>query len=163
MYKKIIKLTPVFFLFSSFPLFADVDLQKGMYDSAQEMMAMDEKMNRAIEEHNKLNPNWDDSIELKVTSVHDFEERENSYVLEREIADVNNTKIDVKLENRELTISTETTTVEKTEFSESKTTSSSSSSLFIPNDADEGSMQKSYENGVLKITLSKRKLFKNHH
>ena len=163
MYKKIIKITPLFFVFSSFPLFADIDLQKGMYDSAKEMMAMDEKMNRAIDEHNKLNPNWDESTEVKVISVNDFEERENSYVLEREINDVNNTKVDVKLENRELTISTETTVIKKTKFSESKTISSSSSSLSIPEDADENSMQKSYKNGVLKITFSKRKLFKNHH
>ena len=156
MYKKMIKITPLLFLFNSLPLFADIDMQKGMYDSAKEMMAMDEKMNRAIREHKKSDPKWDESIELKVMSVHDFEEKKNSYVLEREIDDVNQTKVDVKLENGQLTISTTTTVIEKTEFSESKTINSSSSSLSIPNDADETQMEQSYKNGLLKITFPKK-------
>jgi HSP20 family molecular chaperone IbpA len=140
-------------------LFADIDLQKGVYDSAQEMMAMDKKMNEAIEEHKRLDTSWDDSGELKVISIHDFEEKENSYVLEREIKENNQTKIDVKLENGQLTISTTTTVIKKTEFSESKTMSSSSTSLFIPNDADETQMKQSYEHGILKITFPKKKRF----
>ncbi|RUM68732.1 MAG: hypothetical protein DSZ07_06085 [Sulfurovum sp.] len=156
MYKKIIKITPMLCLFNSIPILADIDLQKGMYDSAKEMMAMDEKMNRAIREHNQLDPNWDESIELKVISVNDFEEKENSYVLEREIEDNNQTKVDVKLENGKLTVSITTTTIEKTEFSESKSISSSSSSLFIPHDADETRMEQSYKNGILKIVFPKK-------
>ncbi|SFV56394.1 hypothetical protein MNB_SV-14-1752 [hydrothermal vent metagenome] len=164
MYKKIVKITPLFFVLSSLSLFADIDLQKEMYEPAHEMMAMDEQMNRAIAQHRESNRILDESTgELQVTSMDDFEERENSYVLEKNIEDFNNTKVDVKLENRELTISTETTIIKKTKFSESKTMKSSSSSLSIPEDADENSMQKSYKNGVLKITFSKRKLFKNHH
>ena len=156
MYKTIIKAISLLFIFNSLPLLADIDIQKGMYDSAQEMMAMDEKMNRAILEHEKLNPNWDESIELKVISVQDFEEKEKSYVLEREIKDGNQTKVDVNVENGKLTISTTTTVVEKTEFSESETTDSSSTSLFIPHDADETKMEKSYENGILKIRFPKK-------
>jgi len=156
MYKKYISLMPLLFVSCMVSVSADIDMQKGMYDSAQEMMAMDEKMNRAISEHNKLDPKWDESLELKVLSVHDFEERENSYILEREIDDVNQTKVDVKLENGKLTISTTTTIIEKTEFSESKTMSSSSTSLFIPNDADETRMEQSYKNGLLKIVFPKK-------
>ena len=156
MYKKYIKIIPLLLASYSVPILADIDMQKGMYDSAKEMMAMDEKMNRAIREHKQSDPKWDESIELKVMSVHDFEERENSYVLEREIEDVNQTKVDVKLENGQLTISTTTTVIEKTEFSESKTINSSSSSLSIPNDADETRMEQSYENGLLKIVFPKK-------
>jgi len=159
MYKKYITIIPLFCLCCSVHVLADIDMQKGMYDSAQEMMAMDEKMNHAIREHKQANPKWDESTELKVLSVHDFEERENTYVLEREIEENNQTKIDVKLENGQLTISTITTVIEKTEFSESKTMSSSSTSLFIPNDADETQMEQSYEHGILKITFPKKKRF----
>jgi len=162
MYKKYITIISLVCVCCSVPIWADwadINMQKGMYDSAEEMMAMDEKMNRAIREHNKLNPKWDESTELKVASIHDFEEKENSYVLEREIKENNQTKIDVKLENGQLTISTTTTVIKKTEFSESKTMSSSSTSLFIPNDADETQMQQSYEHGILKITFPKKKRF----
>jgi len=151
-----IKVISLVFLFACIPLLADTDMQKGLYDSAEEMMAMDEKMNRAIREHNRLDPTWDESLELEVISVHDFEEKENSYVLERKIDEGNQTKIDVTLENGKVTISTTTTTIEKTEFSESKTMSSSSTSLFLPNDADETKMEKSYENGLLRIIFPKK-------
>ena len=150
------KLISLLLLFACIPFLADTDMQKGMYDSAEEMMAMDKKMNQAIREHNRLDPNWNESLELKVMSVHDFEERKNSYILERKIDDMNQTKIDVTLENGKLTISTTTTTIEKTEFSESKTMSSSSTSLFLPNDADETKMEKSYENGLLRIIFPKK-------
>ena len=156
MYKNMIKVISLVFLFACIPLLADTDMQKGLYDSAEEMMAMDEKMNRAIREHNRLDPTWDESLELEVISVHDFEEKENSYVLERKIDEGNQTKIDVTLENGKVTISTTTTTIEKTEFSESKTMSSSSTSLFLPNDADETKMEKSYENGLLRIIFPKK-------
>jgi HSP20 family molecular chaperone IbpA len=156
MYKKYMKVMTLLLASYSVPVLADIDMQKGMYDSAKEMMAMDENMNRAILEHKKSDPKWDESIELKVMSIHDFEEKKNSYVLEREIDDVNQTKVDVKLENGKLTISTTTTVIEKTEFSESKSISSSSTSLFIPNDADENRMEQSYENGLLKIVFPKK-------
>ena len=160
MYKKYITIIPLLCVCCSVPVWADwtdINMQKGMYDSAEEMMAMDEKMNRAIRQHNTSDPKWDESIELKVASIHDFEEKKDSYVLEREIEENNQTKIDVKLENGQLTISTTTTVIEKTEFSESKTMSSSSTSLFIPNDADETQMEQSYENGILKITFPKKR------
>ncbi len=156
MYKKYIKIIPLCCVFYGVPIFADIDMQKGMYDSAEEMMAMDKKMNKAIAQHNRVDSQWDEPVELEVISVRDFEEKENTYVLEREIKDANRTKVDVKLENGKLTISTNTTIIEKTEFSESKTMSSSSSSLFIPHDADETKMEQSYKNGILKIVFPKK-------
>ncbi len=141
---------------------AEIDIQKNIYDSAEEIMAMDEKMNRAIAEHNRESLDWNDSIKLEVISVNDFEEREDSYILEREIPDFKNTKLEVKLNNGELTISTKTTKIEKTEFSESKTINSSSSSLFLPTDADDTQMKKSYVDGILKIEFPKKGKFKSH-
>jgi len=155
MWKRCIK-TVCILIVSSSSLFGEIDLQKGIYDSAEEMMALDAKMNRAIAEHNRESSDWNDSIKMEVMSVHDFEERENSYVLEREIPDPENTKVEVTLSNGELTISTSTTTIEKTEFSESKTVSTSSSSLFIPTDADDTKMEKSYADGVVKIVFPKK-------
>ena len=155
MYKKIVKITSFITLFYTTIVFADIDMQKGVYDAAEEMMAMDEKMNRAIDEHNRLN--WDDEdTQLETITINDFEETQNGYQLIKEIPDSNDTEVNVQVKDGILTISTVTKMREITEFSESVTMSSSASSLFIPTDADENRVQESYINGVLKITLLKK-------
>jgi len=143
-------------LLINLPIYADVDMQKGVYDSAEEMIEFDEKMNRAIAEHNQLDP--EDAKEASM--VEDFKETKSGYLLTRDIPDTNNTKIDVKLEKGMLTIST--TTTEKKKIANGDITgyqsikSSSTVSLFIPNDVDENKMQKSYKNGVLEIRFPKK-------
>lgn len=140
---------------------ADTDMQKGMYDAAEEMIRFDEKMNRAIIEHNQLD--LEDEMQMSAM-VEDFEETESGYILKRDIPDDNKTKIDVKVEDRMLSISTTTIEQEKIEditidgdISGFETVMSSSSmSLSIPNDADENRMERSYENGVLKIKFPKK-------
>jgi HSP20 family molecular chaperone IbpA len=155
MYKKIVKIASFITLFYTTMVFADIDMQKGVYDAAEEMMAMDEKMNRAIDEHNRQN--WDDEdMELVDISINDFEETQNGYQLIKEIPDANETEVSVQVKDGILTISTVTKMREISEFSESVTMSSSASSLFIPTDADENRVQESYINGVLKITLLKK-------
>jgi len=119
------------------------------------MMAFDEKMNRLIAAHN-----GEDYEEEQGSSIVDFEEKENSYVLEREIEDSNNTKIELSINNGLLTIET---TVREQEALETETgvgyettMSKSSTSLYIPADADQDTMQDIYKNGILKVTFLKK-------
>ena len=143
------------FLFSYLTLFAEVDLQTGVYDAAEEMMAFDEKMNKLIAAHN-----GEDYEEERVSSIIDFEEKEDSYLLEREIEDNNNTKIELSINNGMLTIDTTVKEQEalqtETGVSYETTISKSSTSLYIPNDADQDTMQEIYKNGILKVTFLKK-------
>ncbi len=159
MYKKIIMMA----IISSSTTFA-LDMQRNFYDGAEEIEAMNASMNRAIKEHRRAEDIAikNDPLSPKLITLDDFKETKDSYILEQNIEDANQTKVDVKLNNRELTISTETTKIEKKEFGESKTISSSSHTLSIPENADEGKMNKSYSNGLLKITFPKRVLKRWH-
>jgi len=151
MLKKIISLL----FFCNLALFADSDLQKGVYDAAEEMMEFDEKMNRLIAEHNGV-----DYEKEKISNIVDFEEMQNAYVLERHIEDNNNTQIELSVKDGMLTI--ETTVREQEEIrtenetSYETTMSKSSSSLYIPKNADESSMSEEYKNGILKVTFLKK-------
>ena len=143
----------------SFAVIADTDMQKGMYDAAEEMIKFDEKMNQAIAKHNQLDIKNEDEMRINAM-VEDFEEVEGGYLLKRDIPENNNTKIAVKLENGMLSIITTTMEQEginnKSVSGFETTMSSSSMTLFIPNDADEKRMERVYENGVLKIKFPKK-------
>jgi len=143
-------------LFAGIPSVADIDMQKGIYDSAEEMIRMDEKMNRAIAEHNSMDFTEEESMRLESIKIEDFEELEGKYVLTKEIPEMSSTKVEVKIKDDLLIVLL--TTIEKnmTEFTQETTISSSTSSLFIPNDADKNRMEKSYKNGILKISLPKK-------
>ena len=136
-------------------LFAEVNLQESVYDAAEEMMQFDEKMNRLIAEHNGV-----DYEEEKMNTIVDFEEKEKSYLLEREIEDNNNTQIELSLKDGMLTIDTTVREQEKlkteTGISHEMTITKSSMSIYIPADADEDTMQEVYKNGILKVTFLKK-------
>jgi len=159
MYKYIIVIIALF----SLVVHADSNMQRGMYDSAEEMIRFDEKMNRAIAEHNQLDEEDKDEM-LMNAMVEDFEERDSEYILKRDIPNSNNTKIDVKVKDGMLSITT--TTIEQERIKDLTEegnisgfeTIKSSSSMFltIPNDADESRMKRSYENGVLEIRFPKK-------
>ena len=140
-------------------LFSEVDMQTAVYDGADEMMRFDEKMNRMIEEHN-AQIFEDEDMQVFENKVEDFEELENGYLLERKINDSNNTTVEFSLNDRKLTILTEMTKKEKIVegdmTSYETTTTNSSVSLFLPNDADEKSMEDTYKNGILKIKFRKK-------
>jgi HSP20 family molecular chaperone IbpA len=150
-----IKFTIKFLLLGHISIFADNNLQESVYDAAEEMMQFDEKMNRLIAEHN-----GEEYEKEKMSSIIDFEETKNTYVLERDIEDNNNTQIELRLENGLLTIET---TVREQEEIRTETQSSyetimskSSMSLYIPSNADENTMHEEYKNGILKVTFLKK-------
>ncbi len=144
------------FLFQ-YTLYAEIDLQKGMYDAADEMIRFDEKMNQAIAEHNQIDVNDEEQLH---NMINDFEEREYDYLLEQEIPNSEHTKVEVKLENGLLTITTSNIEkkqlIEELNISNITTMTSTSTSLFIPNNANEYKMKKSYNNGILRITFPKK-------
>ena len=154
MLKQNVKTYVMLLLLGNITLFADINLKKAVYDSAKEMMEFDEKMNRLIAEHNGV-----EYEKEKSSNIMDFEEREKFYVLERNIEDDNNTQIELTLKERLLSIEITVRELEeiKTEtgVSHETTMSKSTTSLYIPQNADENTMQDSYRNGVLKITFKK--------
>jgi len=141
------------------PVYAQSNMQKGIYDAAEEMIRFDEKMNQAIAEHNQFS--IEDEEEMRLNSmVEDFEETKNGYRLERTIPNPKNSDVLVKLDEGTLTISittTENSTLDaETNISFESSISSTTVSLFLPTDADENKMQKTYQNGVLTITFPKK-------
>ena len=133
----------------------DIDLQKGIYDAAEEMMEFDEKMNRMIAKHNGVDYEEDSS-----SDIIDFEEREHSYVLERNIKDNKNTQIEINLKdgvlNIDITVRKQEKVEENGEISYETTLTKSTIPLYLPQDADENTLQESYENGILKVTFRKK-------
>ena len=159
MYKNSIKMMLLAFSMTLF-LYGEVDIQKNIYDAAEEMMRFDEKMNRAIAEHNRVTPEEDAEMQLESSMIRDFEERADSYLLEREIPYPDETEVEVTLEDGLLTVTM--TTIEREEREEDLNIStimmmnSSSFSLFLPPDADENRVEKYYNGGVLMITIAKK-------
>ena len=141
-------------LLGNLPLFAEVNLQKSVYDAAEDIMEFDEKLNRLIAEHNGVEYEKEDT-----SSIIDFEEKENSYVLEKNINDNNNTQIELSLKDRmlsiEITVREQKKITTETDISYETSLTQSTIPLYIPQNADENTMQDSYENGVLKITFKK--------
>lgn len=155
MLKWSIKLVIKLLLLGNMVLFAESNLQKGVYDAAEEMMEFDEKMNRLIAEHNGV-----DYEKEKSSTIVDFEETQNGYVLERDIEDNNNTQIELSLKDGMLTIETTVREQEKiqtkSEITYETTMSKSSTSLYIPSNADANTMREEYKNGIFKVTFLKK-------
>ncbi len=141
-------------LCSSYSL-AEENLQKTIYDGAEEMIRFDEKLNQAIREHNQIED--EDDIDLNNMQVNDFLETPQGYLLEQEIENYEETEVNVKIENDLLIISTQTLDKDffSTELNNTKVTtvSSLSVSLIIPNNADQNKMQKRYSKGLLTVTF----------
>lgn len=154
-----IKNTIKMLIVMSITLNAEVNMQKGIYDAAEEMIAFDKKMNRLIAEHNELTLEESETMHQNDIDIEDFEELENGYQLIYTIADANHTKVKVEVLEGMLTILIITDKKELIingiEGGIETTVDSSKQSLFIPNDADSTSMKSTYDNGVLKILFYK--------
>lgn len=146
-------------------LFAEIDIQKNIYDAAEEMIRFDEKLNQAIRAHNQLDGKDEDETYLKSMTINDFTETPTGYILEQKIE--NHTETELKVEIKEGLLIISTKMLDKDFFShefnntEITTISSMSVSIFIPNNADEDQMQEKYENGLLTINLPRKN--KNNH
>ena len=151
MYRKIKKM--VIILLSLSPLMAEVNLERGVYEAADDMVRFDNKLNKLIAEHNNID------LEEDNTPINDFEETKTGYRL-IETIDNNSSKVEVNLKDRVVTVvitKTEKNIVNSNgEKSYEITKSESSSSLFLPEDADENSMKKEYQDGILTVEFLKK-------
>ncbi len=138
-------------------LSAEVDMQKAIYDGADEIIEFDNKLNKIIAQHNKYSDKDIEEMHKNDISIEDFEDTPNGYELNQKIEDANNTKIDVDVLDGVLTITTKKRVRVAIENGYETTISSSKVSLFIPNDADESKIQSSYIDGFLKIIIPKKK------
>ena len=141
------------------PLFlhAEIDMQKSVYDAADEMIAFDNKLNRLIAEHNQYDDDDLEEMYQNDISIEDFEDTPTGYELNQKIEDYNNTKIDVDVVDGVLIVTTEKKVRVAIENGYETTMSSSKVSLFIPEDADEKTLQSKFIEGFLKITMTKKK------
>ncbi|CAA6803009.1 MAG: Unknown protein [uncultured Sulfurovum sp.] len=139
--------------------FSEINLQKEIYDAAEEMMKFDEKMNQIIAEHNNIAYDGDEDLEFSNVSIDDFREVVNGYELRKDINDTN-VKVKVKTKDSLLTISLLTKEVKELVYEGETGTetimSSSSIALPIPNDADENKLISTYSDGILIIKLPKK-------
>ena len=146
--------TITFLLLLNLTIVADSNLSTRLYQGADEIIRMDEKMNRAIAEHNQFNG------EIRPMEIEDFKDLNGAYLLSKTIPNPSKTKIEVEVKNGLLIIYTTTQEQEQVqnEFNRTVTTtiSTSETSLFIPHDADIESMQKRYDHGILEIQFSKK-------
>ncbi|CAA6820460.1 MAG: Unknown protein [uncultured Sulfurovum sp.] len=155
--KKILFMT---FLLTNTYLFAEVDLQKNIYNAAEEMIRMDEKMNQAIAKHNQIDSQNDAQMRLEAMSINDFEETQFTYKLIRNIPDAKNTEVTAKVVDGVLIINTKS--IDKDFFSSelntttTTTMSSMQVSLLMPNNADATKMHQTYVEGVLIIEFPKK-------
>ncbi len=151
MYVKIKKMVVI--LLSLSPLVAEVNLDRGVYEAADDMVRFDNKLNRLIAEHNNID------LDEENTPLNDFEETKTGYRL-TETIDNNSSKIEVNLKDRVLTIVITKTEKNLLDIAGEKSyeiiKSESSSSLFLPEDADENSMQKEYQDGILTVKFLKK-------
>ena len=157
-------------LIGSVSSWAIVDVEKEINEPLAEMKMLDDAMNKGIKEQRERNAArpmiMGDEISFHEMPMLEFVLKNNTYVLEKNVDDMNNTKITTKLENRMLTI-TEVKKIEEVILSEEVTLgvsttgkkffeSTTSETLSLPNDADEKSFLSVYKDGLLRITIEKK-------
>jgi len=148
----------IFFL--SWMAFAEVDLQTGVYDAADEIMAFDKKMDEVIAEHNRQVFDEEEEFDLNGSDIEDFEETKDGYRLQKEIENSKNTKVKVSIEDTLLMITVNRIETKKLEEENSVTSetvmSRTSTSLTIPNNVDKTKMEQDHSNGILTIFFPKK-------
>ncbi|CAA6820161.1 MAG: Unknown protein [uncultured Sulfurovum sp.] len=147
------------FLFLPLSVCSEIDMQKGIYDAAEEMMKFDEKMNKMIAEHNNIAYEGDENLAFSNVSIEDFKEVANGYELTRDIND-SNLQLEVKVKDTLLIISLSSKEVKEivtgSEIGAETIMTSSTVSLPIPNDADKSKLSSSYKDGKLLVKLPKK-------
>ncbi len=137
---------------------------KYMYEGAKEMEMLNRSMEAGMKEHNqKVQPVTTETIEHTIDNfpIEDFKDLGDKFYLEKPIEDSKNTKVKVTVHGDMIKISTTATKKEQISTvhgtSESSYSSSSVEELPIPLDANIRKMRKEYKNGILKITIPKKK------
>ena len=155
-------------LFTSLGFATNVDSLnlKSMYEGAKEVEMLNKAMEAGMKEHNQpKEPIVIETTEevMDNTPIEEFQELDNKYYLERVIKDSKNTKVTVTTHGNMVKIETETKKKEHSAtpngMSESSFSSSSTEELSLPHNADLRGLTKEIKDGVLKISVPKRKKF----
>lgn len=151
-------------------LWALVDVEEEVNAPVAEMKMLDNAMDKGIKEQrerNKAKPMlMETDTSLDEMPMLQFVEEGKKYILEKQVHDINNTKIKTQLKNKMLTI-TETRKIEEVVIEDSSTVgesstktqsfeSTTSETLSLPSDADEKSLTSSYKDGLLKVIVKKK-------
>lgn len=133
--------------------FAEIDIQQNIYDGAEDVGAFDQMLNQLIADHNGID------MDDETYPVEDFEETKDGYILRHTVP--SNAKVEIKIEQRLLTISTKdkenrSITISDSEEGYEMIMNSSMVSFSLPENADETSMERHYEDGVLVIKFTKK-------
>ena len=129
------------------------------WDSFRELSSLQNRVNSLFQDYGRSSQDELTTTGSFVPAV-DVYEDEHNVTLKLEIPGVNQEDVDVRLENNTLTIRGERK-FEKEEKEENfhrieRRHGSFVRSFVLPNTIDTGNVQAGYENGVLKIELSKR-------
>jgi HSP20 family molecular chaperone IbpA len=139
---------------------------QSMYDGAKEVEMLNRAMEAGMKEHNQpREPILIETTEeiMDNTPIEEFQELKDKYYVERVLKDSKNTKVTVTTHGNMVKIETETTKKEHKPtpngLSESSFSSSSTEELSLPHNADLRALTKEIKDGILKISIPKRKKF----
>lgn len=160
-----IKITLTTLLLSSLTLLADnfnKHLEENLYAPAKEMMEMQDTM---TQEMNRLNAqpqhiktlDGNDTVAFTDEPMSELQDMGEHYFLEKSISDANQSTVKVSLEDGMIKILITKVKVVKMSDFKQEMNATNTEMHSIPYDADISKLQSNYSNGVLKITLPKKK------
>ena len=148
---------------------SDREIQS-LYDGAKEMEMLNSAMERGIQLHNQQQAQIVSEPQvIKETIVEEngtipgFQEKEHEFYYEETIPNYQNTKVDIKAEGNKVIITTKTSHKQERKKVNGvdivQSSSSSRTELELPYNADINKVEKSYNDGVIKITIPKKREF----
>lgn len=135
-------------------------------DPFERMKKMQELMQKSFGQFNSIfvdDPFFDDALNhMGVLPLSDFKENNKEYVVEIDIPGAKEHQINVKSENNSLNISADIKHSKDTNdtnyIHKERYTQRFERSFSLPLDANQEKMETSYENGILKIIIPKKKI-----
>jgi len=130
------------------------------WDPFRDMMTLREKMNRLFEDAVTGKGEEKDLISSAWSPAVDIFEKDNELVLTAEVPGIDEKDIEINIENNTLTIKGERKFEKETKEENYHRIERSYGSFFrsftLPGTVDQDKIQAEHENGILKITMSKR-------
>lgn len=135
-------------------------------DPFERMKKMQELMQKSFGQFNSIfvdDPFFDDALNhMGVSPLSDFKENNNEYLVEIDIPGAKEHQINVKSENNRLNINVNLERRKDTNdthyIHKERYTQRFERSFSLPLDANQEKMETSYENGILKIIIPKKKI-----
>jgi HSP20 family protein len=134
-------------------------------DPFEKMQKMQEEMQKSFGKFNSIfsnDPFYKDVFShMSIAPLSDFKESKNEYILELDIPGAQEKKITIDTKDNVLKVKASIQKINDTNgtnyFHKERFTQSFMRSFTLPNDAKMDALDSSYKNGILKITIPKRK------